>query len=367
VQKRILVMGEDRWSIWLAEGLTSLFPDEVTCRTVAMSSRSAVGRALRLLFWADVVVRVGYPPPVFHYPEYDDQAGSQALTAREGLKRWLFRRAFGRGLRWVVLRSRMETEWKRRLIVDLVLRRVRGFRRNLSEFVYWIGTDVQDVVKRVTSGDLPAAYVDRLNRVRNITGAGRLTEELGSIGVTAQTVPYPGRMLESPRTPTPMPDTMTVLSYVPDTRQGFYGLPSLLAAAESLPDVEFSIMGGYGTGLAYVPSNVRFYGYIDDPTPLYERASVVVRLVEHDGAGYSMAEGLLFARPVIYSYATPYVIHVEHGDSAGLLAALTELRSLHGLGGIPLNLDGREWALQEYDPTRRYTKLCAVLTGAACC
>jgi len=366
VQKRILVLGEDRWSARLAEGLASHFPDRVAGRAVALSARGAFWRVVWALLRSDIVVRVGFPPPLLTFSEPRFQASEFSSSVRDRMKRRLLRLAAGRALRRAVLRWRSDRAVRQRISVDGLLRLWERVNPRQAHFTYWIGSDVLDVLEGLACGELGADYVDLLQRTRNITGVDRLTDELRSVGVSATTVPYPGRMLEAPPTAPPMPQRMTVLSYVPDTRREYYGLPALLSAATALGEVEFSIMGGDGRGLADVPRNVRFHGFVEDPSRLYAQSSVVVRLVEHDGAGYSMAEGLLFARPVIYSYATPHVVHVDHGDTAGLIGALSDLRDLHQGGGIPLNLAGREWALHEYDSVRRYSALCQVLTGAAC-
>jgi len=55
------------------------------------------------MFWhllrADVIVRVGFPPPRFSYQPYDETLRADRRDLREQTKRILFRTSLGRGLR----------------------------------------------------------------------------------------------------------------------------------------------------------------------------------------------------------------------------------------------------------------------------
>jgi hypothetical protein len=318
---------------------------------------------LFLALRSKAVIRVGSLPEPFVVPDYGQIEVTNPRSLRERVKHFIFSFTSGRALRRIVLFLRLPVQGRRYYSANWILLITRNLAFWRRDYVYWIGSDVQKVLLQVTDGKRPRDYVRTLNRSHNITGVDRLTDELSSIGVDATTVPFPFCLFDIPVVPPPMPATMTVLSYVPDSRREFYGLPSLLDAGKALPDVQFSIMGGDGIGVCNVPPNVRFFGFLDDPAPLYAKSSVVVRLVEHDGAGASVAEGLLFARPIIYSYPTPHVTHVPYGDSAALIEALSDLRQQHLTGGIPLNLEGRRWALIEFDPDRRFAFLYNVLVG----
>jgi len=313
---RIAFVGEPRWARMLAAELEAAYPDVVSARHHTAADGRSPWRKLWLLASSDVLVRVGALPDF--------------RTRRDRL--WL---AAGRHR---LPRLRIVT--------------------------YWMGTDVLRLLERAVSGNLPSAELACFNAWTNLAGADRLTEELRSVGVDGRTAPFPGAVIAVPDEIAPMPAQMTVLSYVPDHRREFYGLPALLAAAETLPDVRFRIAGGGGAGLTDIPENVEFLGFVDDMASVYREASCVVRLVPHDGAAMSVGEGLLAARPVIYSYPVPHTAHVPYGDTPALIAELERLRALHTAGGIPLNAEGRSWALVDYDQKRRLAILLEALLGA---
>jgi glycosyltransferase involved in cell wall biosynthesis len=231
-------------------------------------------------------------------------------------------------------------------------------------FLYWIGTDAQHLVRGLQDGSTTHADLRAVRRARNLAGAARLAEELEGIGVSAEVVPFPTRMPVPKGPPAPMPAQMTVLTYCGRGRETFYGLPQILDAARRLPDVSFVVMGTVDERSRESASvNVTFTGWVADPAPLFDDASVVVRLIEHDGGGGTMAEGLQHARPVIYSMHEPHTIHVAFGNTDGLITALMALREQHRADGVPLELAGREYALREFDPDTRFGRLLAALLG----
>jgi len=314
---RIAFVGEARWVTLLAEELNRRHPTLVRCHAMPFSARRAWARKLWLLLAHDIIVRVGMPPNL----------------ARRHERLWV----------WMG----------------------RHRRPRLTTFIYWIGTDVLTALRRSAEGTLPEADLAAIRAWRNITGVERLTGELATLGVSATTVPFPGLTREPPAEALPLPARMTVLGYVPDHRRDFYDLPTLLAAARALPDVDFMIAGCTGRNLTGLPPNVRFLGFVEDMDAVYAAASCVVRLVAHDGGGGSVAEGLLAARPVIYSYEWPHTVHVPYRDEHGLVTALAALREQHVTGGILRNDAGRAWALREYDQAARIARLLDVLLSDA--
>lgn len=362
---RITFIGEDFWTAHLAVGLNARCPEQVECTAIRLRGNpKAFPQVVWKLVRDDVFVRVGFPPTVLSFEEYDEAQYAHRTGLKENAKRILFRTAVGRALRRTVLFMRTDTAWKWRTAAEWLQRHSAGLGLARRDFIYWIGSDVLNAYNAAREGTMPPSYLEQVSRMRSITGADRLTQELGEIGITSETVPYPGRVAHFPDEIAPMPREMTVLTYIPDFRREFYGIGPILGAARRLADVRFLVMGGDGSDLTDIPPNVSFLGFVEDPQPLYDQSSVVIRHVEHDGAGYSMVEGLLHGRPVIYSYDVPYAIHVPFGDEDGLVAALERLRAQHLSGGIPLNTAGRDWAAEEYDVDRRFRYLCEILTKA---
>lgn len=355
LKTRIAFIGADRWVEHLASQMNRRF-DAVICSAHAIGPEQRTTlKALWQLLTSDVIVRVGFPPPAAAYVEYDASQFAERTGPRESIKRLLFRTAAGRTLRRLVVFFRLG------LPIDWAYEITSNARPTRRDVYYWIGTDVLRVIEAAGADTLPDHSLRRMREAVNLAVAPHLVSELASADIRAQSVPFPVGTLEVPDEVPPLPGRMTVISYVPDTQQKFYGLPTLLAAARALPEIRFRFFRGAGEGVTDVPANVEFLGHVDDMHQIYADSSVVVRLVEHDGDSSVIAEGLLYARPVIYSFEVPHTRYVPFGDSARLTRVLSELLDEHLTHGIPLNDIGRQWALEEYDSDRRLNTLLEVL------
>src|SRR5574340_346608 len=283
---RVLLVGQGRWVEVLRAGLAEYAAGDIVAEAWSLDtpalalSPAHVLHALR----SDVIVRVGFRPGA--------------------------RTRYGRGFDWL---------WQ-------VLLRLNPRAR---AFVYWIGTDVHDTLRDAREGLQTARLVRLLRRASSIAGSGRLVAELEEADIQAALVPFPGGLARAPEKVAPLPDSFTVLSYVPDARPVFYGGPQILDAARAIPAATFLIVGGEGSWASAVPDNVRFLGWVEDMASVLDRSTAVVRLVEHDSVGGTAIEALLHARHLIYSYALPHATFVPFGDSEALTAALTDLLKAH--------------------------------------
>ena len=178
---------------------------------------------------------------------------------------------------------------------------------------YWIGTDVAQTLDAMRAGTIPARTVRELHNSLHLADAQWLAEELRSMGIRASVQRLPGA-LTWPDPLLPLPETFRVLTYIPDARYQFYGGIEILEAARKLPSIAFDVVGGNGTWIPNSLPNLVFHGWQNDLTPFYQKSSVVVRLVQHDGMGATAVEALLFGRHVLYTYPLPHTIAITFGE-----------------------------------------------------
>lgn len=216
---------------------------------------------------------------------------------------------------------------------------------------WWIGSDVQEAVTQAARGGR-SAMLERMSGYLHLAGAPQLAEELADIGVDARVMRFPVSRTTPPQRVAPLPDEFLVLTYLPDWRSDFYGGPQIAEAARRLPDVPFAVLGGEGSWLAEPPANMRFLGWVDEPGSWFERAVVVVRMVEHDSAGGTVVDALFHGRYAIHTYAGPHVAHVAFGDVDGLVEHIVSLRDRHAEGSLEPNLAGRAYAEEHLEPER---------------
>lgn len=218
---------------------------------------------------------------------------------------------------------------------------------------YWIGTDVLKAWEDTKRSCLTPFFRLSLNSV-HLAGAPWLAEELQAIGVPALCVLFPSQL--PTMLPPPLPEVFTVASYIPDSRSEFYGGPLVYEAARRLPFVRFLVWGGSGSWISRPLPNLHFLGWITDVTQVYTQASVILRLVKHDALGGSVREGLAMARHVIYTYRVPCTLHVPFHDKEMLIECLEGLYQRHQRGQLDLNLEGREYAWEAWNP-QKLTKI----------
>ncbi|MBD3947187.1 glycosyltransferase [Nocardioides ganghwensis] len=230
--------------------------------------------------------------------------------------------------------------------------------------MYWIGTDVQRLVAEVEGGAAPLRTRAMSRTHWHLAGSSRLRSELAAVGVDARLVDFPSFVSMPVGSLPEMPSRFTALTYIPDFRSGFYGGDVILQLARARPDVDFVVMGGDGTWAGDAPANVRFVGWVSDPSSLYARSSCVLRLPEHDSVGATAAEALLYGRPLIYTESLPYSKLVDR-ELPSVLAALDDLHHAHSKGDLLPNVDASNWAKQEFDPESRFARLANVLREMA--
>lgn len=212
---------------------------------------------------------------------------------------------------------------------------------------YWIGTDVMDALNDAR-GSRHTRFFRKSIADTHIAGAPWLVDELDSIGIKARTVLVPGPLPEVAEV-RPMPVRFNVLSYVPETRHAFYGSDVIYNLAVDFPAIDFNIIGGRGDWCPEPRPNLHFHGYVNDTGPYYSGASLVLRLVPHDGMGGTVIEALIHARHVLFTYKVPHTHHVSLSDYSALVTTISNLYEMHSAGSLGTNISGREYALARWN------------------
>lgn len=249
-------------------------------------------------------------------------------------------------------------------LLDRAFMAAPAWRRRPCCALFWIGSDVLRLMEAGSTDKLDERVARAIATLPSLAGADHLVTELAGAGVAATAVPFPATVLTPPATAPQLPQHFSVLTYLSvgsGPRFEFYGGPQILEAAGALPDTRFMIMGVSRIDGHRVPQNVELLGRLEDPSRAYGEASVVIRTVAHDAVGGTVMEGLLQGRHVIYTLPLPHTKTVPFGDTGALISALRSLKSRHDAGTLGLNTTGRDWAISEFDPDRRFAHLRDVL------
>lgn len=228
--------------------------------------------------------------------------------------------------------------------------------------VHWIGSDVLGLLsngpfKRVAGlrGAVKVrAWRVLLKRLFHLAGAPWLAEELRSVGVPAKYAPLPVKLPKVDIKPLPKEPTMVV--YLPEGRERFYGWDHVATVAAVYPRTRWHIIAHSGRGLN-APENVTFHGWLprNRVLDILGQSTALVRLVDHDGLSYSVLEALALGRYVIWNYDFPFCIRCNK-------AVLDLVRAINELFGyyVP-NVDGMSYVHEVFDPKRTTLQLLATL------
>lgn len=207
----------------------------------------------------------------------------------------------------------------------------------------WSGTDVLLALERQQNGTLYRRYIDYAH---NCVDNAWMKEEVECLGVTTRwlNTKYMAPALDLVERYT----ELSVVSYVAQTRQEFYGMKWIIAAAEAFPGIPFTIFGTETPDFDS-PANIRYMGWrpSEEMAEAVRHAAVFLRLPEHDGFAFSVIEALGAGCEVIWTMPGERALHAT--TSAETIETLSEtLAKVEARGNIP-NSENSAWALEHYE------------------
>lgn len=224
--------------------------------------------------------------------------------------------------------------WARTSSVTVLLQLIMG----RKVILHFIGTDVSQTL--AAKRKIWVTKLWQLLGARVLADFEELTDELGTQGITAHTVAFMNREVKDHEMP--YPDGFSVLSYVPEGKEEFYGMPAILECAARMPETKFFIISNTTDfGL----ENVISLGRVPDIIEEINRHNVLIRLTQHDGMAIGVVEALSCARYVVWSKRFPHCSWAV--DAEGLFQALGRLQEAKSS-----NLAGKDYVLERFAPQR---------------
>jgi glycosyltransferase involved in cell wall biosynthesis len=213
--------------------------------------------------------------------------------------------------------------------------------------MHWVGTDCLLAAQDIQKG---LASVSLIQYSLHWVEVPWIADELDAIGISAHVVPLTSTMF--PQRTLPLPEIFTVLAYLPESRNEFYGRDLIFLLAQEFPEVKLLIVGSTEdsswVGGNDVPLNISFLGHPDDIGVIYEMSTVLVRITEHDGLSFMVLEAMAHGRYVIWSHALGPVLVSKNFTQ--LSTEIKKLLILHHAGQLNVNHEGMEWVRKEYNP-----------------
>lgn len=225
--------------------------------------------------------------------------------------------------------------------------------------IHWVGTDVLNAIQYAKQN---AHLIKMSKNIINWAGAPWLVDELKSIGIQSRFVPLPLPLVNHALSSSvsPLPNTFTVLSYIPDTRSQFYGYNYILRLAREFSDIQFFIVGGKSLHTTEKMSNVKYFGWVDNMGEMYNKSTLLIRMTQHDGYGGTVQEALSFGRYAIWTY--PFIGAFQATDYFTLRSHVQSLLDLHNKGFLRLNKKGREYMKVYMNPMKLSAQIRTYIT-----
>ena len=184
-------------------------------------------------------------------------------------------------------------QWPRYLFAHL---------RGKGTVCHWAGTDVLLVLHNPLHRWWFRAIINRCID-RHLVVSKNLGEELATLGVKTQHIPFTALMVQG--NVQPLPEQFTVLAYLPAKRGYFYGAPIVYKIAERNPQWKVYIVGRGSTPQGKALPNVSELGTGVDMSKVYPKVSALVRPTVHDGLPRMVLEALSRGRYVVFSRPFP--------------------------------------------------------------
>lgn len=175
--------------------------------------------------------------------------------------------------------------------------------------MHWVGTDVLTAQKDAAAGRINKSLV---NKAFHFTETAWLHDELENIGIDAEVVQFANFKQVTYSTPRKFPSTFSILSYVRQGREKYYGIDKLIQLAGDFPNINIKIAGinKYDS----LPANITLLGWINNMDDQYDNCVLFLRIPDHDGLAFSVLEALAHGRYVGYSCKLNNTIFIENYD-----------------------------------------------------
>ena len=212
-----------------------------------------------------------------------------------------------------------------------------AFKHNVPLIINWAGSDVLKSLDAFRKGNFQQHYIDR---AIHFCEAEWIQDELKEMNIHAEVVYFAISEGQVELKPVETKQ-FTILSYIPDRRTDFYGLPTLIRMAEKFPLIRFLVAGSDESVLGdstTLPENMKMLGWVENMPEVFNQAHACMRFTEHDGLSNIIREALSHGKQVLYKYSFKHCIHCP--DEAVLEQQINALHQRFETGEDLMNAKG---------------------------
>ena len=220
---------------------------------------------------------------------------------------------------------------------------------------HWVGSDILRLKKHLSEEKLLAEVFSLNKNVYHLCEVKWTQEELKNLGILAEIIPVVG--IEIPNEVS-WPQNFSILTYIGNGRETFYGLNEILHIALTFPNIPITVIGTNCEKCKdKVKSikNIKFLGWINNVYEIMRQHPVYVRHVKHDGLSISVLEALALGRHVCYNYPLEGVWYTSNLKE--LTITIGKLYDSYKQGKLNINRKGQSFVRRFYERKRVVRRL----------
>lgn len=208
-------------------------------------------------------------------------------------------------------------------------------------FLHYVGSDVTGSIKDLQLGRYSQDLMSHANFAAN---APWLVDELIDIGITAKFIPT---YVENDPYISSVKKKFSVLTYLGEDKENFYGLQYILHLAEVFPGLEINVIGTNNHSIFENFQNIQSHGWQSrgNLLRLVNENLIMIRMTEHDGLAHLAVDAMLCKNWVIRPLQCDGVINAKNQEE--MIRAILDLQNLWSQqDDYACNDIGFRWALE---------------------
>ena len=228
-----------------------------------------------------------------------------------------------------------------------------ALRFNKKIVQHFIGSDVLTAIDDYKNGNINKNLIENSRYLCEVDWIEKELKEIDIEAKIASIAIYEQRDINSS-----MPNKFTVLTYMSQGKEEYYGMNTLILLAQRFPDIEFKI-AGIDSYRKPLPNNIKLLGWVDMDRE-FENSVCYLRNAKHDGLAFSILEALGYGKQVFYNYHFPHTIYFR--DSNDLVEKISEQKKLFDSAKLEINQKAIDFVKKEFSKEKVLNNLVQVLT-----
>ena len=221
---------------------------------------------------------------------------------------------------------------------------------------HWVGSDLINAKNDFKNGLINTNYI---NDAVHLADSPWFVDELKQIGISAVYCPLNAYKVGASDNEMNFPDKFTVLNYIKEGSEEFYGFNDFISLAKHFPEINFHI-AGMSNANTILPENVKLLAWVDDMKVEIQNSVACLRMPKHDGLSFFVLESLGEQRYVIYNQPFEPCIMANSLDTAK--QSIQMLYERFCKGELELNTKGSEYVEQHFNEKEVVSNLFRILS-----